>query len=75
MQVGMLLRKILPEEYNIQEGIYSLVGATAALAGVFRSSISLIVIIIEGELGVAYSQLAVCLCQVYGWRVGDTSTE
>lgn len=39
----------LGENAPIQEGIYALVGATACLAGVFRSSISLIVIIIEGR--------------------------
>ena len=44
----MLLRNVFPEQ-NIQEGIYALVGATATLAGVFRSSISLIVLIIEGK--------------------------
>ena len=42
-KVGEILLK-----RNLSGGAYALVGATAALAGVFRGSISLVVIILEG---------------------------
>lgn len=39
---GLVLMELLPIEWNIQPGIYAIVGATATLGGVFRSSISLV---------------------------------
>ena len=39
---GLVLMENLPVEWNIQPGIYAIVGATAMLGGVFRSSISLV---------------------------------
>ena len=32
----------MPDSWNIQPGVYAVVAATAVLAGVFRSSISLV---------------------------------
>ena len=40
--VGLNLMTWLPESWNIQPGVYAVVAATAVLAGVFRSSISLV---------------------------------
>ena len=40
--VGLNLLMWLPESWNIQPGVYAVVAATAVLAGVFRSSISLV---------------------------------
>lgn len=37
-----MLMESLPMAWNIQPGIYAIVGATAMLGGVFRSSISLV---------------------------------
>lgn len=39
---GLVLMENLPVKWNIQPGIYAIVGATAMLGGVFRSSISLV---------------------------------
>ena len=39
---GLKLLFWLPESWNIQPGVYAVVAATATLAGVFRSSISLV---------------------------------
>jgi len=40
--VGLNLLMWLPDSWNIQPGVYAVVAATAVLAGVFRSSISLV---------------------------------
>ena len=40
--VGLNLLMWLPVSWNIQPGVYAVVAATAVLAGVFRSSISLV---------------------------------
>jgi len=44
---GLLLMKLLPT-WHIQPGIYAMCAATAMLGGVFRASISLVVIVVEG---------------------------
>lgn len=45
--MGLLLEQWLPE-WNIQPGLYAMCAAAAMLGGVFRSSISLVVIVVEG---------------------------
>ncbi len=45
--MGLLLMKWLPN-WNIQPGVYAMCAAAAMLGGVFRSSISLVVIVVEG---------------------------
>ncbi len=45
--MGLLLMKWLPD-WNIQPGVYAMCAAAAMLGGVFRSSISLVVIVVEG---------------------------
>ena len=45
--MGLLLMQRLPE-WNIQPGLYAMCAAAAMLGGVFRSSISLVVIVVEG---------------------------
>lgn len=49
---GLALRSLAPPGWRIQPGLYALCGATAVLGGVFRSSISIVVLITEscGEL-------------------------
>ena len=51
---GLVLKSALPDAWDIQPGLYALIGATAALGGVFRSSVSLVVIMVEGTNGQAF---------------------
>lgn len=44
---GLALRSLAPPGWRIQPGLYALCGATAVLGGVFRSSISIVVLITE----------------------------
>ena len=46
---GLLLMTWLPS-WNIQPGLYAMCAATAMLGGVFRASISLVVLLVEGTL-------------------------
>lgn len=48
---GLALLTYLPASWDIQPGLYALVGATATLGGVFRGSISLVVVVVEGTRG------------------------
>ena len=48
------LPQVLPPSWDIQPGLYALVSATAMLGGVFRSSISLVVIVVEGTRGIEF---------------------
>ncbi|BDA43411.1 H(+)/Cl(-) exchange transporter 7 [Coccomyxa sp. Obi] len=50
---GLLLMKWLPA-WEIQPGIYAMCGAAAMLGGVFRASISLVVIFVEGSQSTKY---------------------
>lgn len=50
--LALLLREALPPALDLQPGVYALVGATAMLGAVFRSSISLVVIVVEGTRGI-----------------------
>ncbi|EIE22417.1 hypothetical protein COCSUDRAFT_16693 [Coccomyxa subellipsoidea C-169] len=50
---GLLLMKWLPT-WEIQPGIYAMCGAAAMLGGVFRASISLVVIFVEGSQSTKY---------------------
>ena len=52
--VGLLLRDALPDSWDVQPGLYALIGAAATLGGVFRSSISLVVIMVEGTGGISF---------------------
>ena len=52
--LGLCFRELLPESWDIQPGLYALIGATAMLGGVFRSSISLVVIMVEGTGGITF---------------------
>lgn len=52
--VAMTLSQILPPSWDVQPGVYALVGATATLAAVFRSTISLVVIMVEATRGIEF---------------------
>jgi chloride channel 7 len=51
---GVLLDAALPDSWDIQAGVYALVGAAAALCALFRSNISLVVILVEGTSGISF---------------------
>lgn len=51
---AMILDGMLPSSWDIQPGVYALIGATAMLAAVFRSSISLVVIMVEATSGLEF---------------------
>ena len=51
---GMLFNAVLPPAWDVQPGVYAMIGATATMAAVFRSSISLVVIIVEGTRGIEF---------------------
>lgn len=44
---GLLLMQLLPS-WKIQPGVYAMCAAAATLGGVFRASISLVVLLVEG---------------------------
>jgi len=44
----------VPVSWDIQPGVYAIVGAAATLAAVFRSSLSLVVILVEGTRGINF---------------------
>ncbi len=50
--LSLLLLQVLPSALDLQPGVYAVVGATAMLGATFRSSISLVVIVVEGTRGI-----------------------
>lgn len=60
--LGLLLRQLLPAWWSIQPGVYAVVCATAMLGAVFRSSISLVAIMIEGTRGIGERRCWAVLC-------------
>lgn len=64
--MGLLLMQWLPE-WNIQPGLYAMCAAAAMLGGVFRSSISLVVIVVEG------TQARILSCQMVDSILAPTS--
>lgn len=65
--LGMLLQRVLENDWTIEPGLFALVGATATLAGVFRSSISLVVIVVEGTHGVDFLFTLIISALVANW--------
>lgn len=51
---GVVLTPVLPPSWDVQPGVYAMVGATATLSAVFRSNLSLVVIMVEGTGGLEY---------------------
>lgn len=50
--LSLVLLQVLPSALDLQPGVYAVVGATAMLGATFRSSISLVVIVVEGTRGI-----------------------
>lgn len=51
---GLALHSLVSATWDIQPGVYAIVGAAAMLAAVFRSSVSLVVILVEGTRGISF---------------------
>jgi len=51
---GLGLHSVIAPSWDIQPGVYAMVGAAAMLAAVFRSSVSLVVILVEGTRGISF---------------------
>ncbi|GBF97646.1 H(+) Cl(-) exchange transporter [Raphidocelis subcapitata] len=64
--LGSWLRMWLPG-WNIQPGLYSLMAATATLGGVFRNSISLVVLVMEGTRSIEYMGGIILSVVVANW--------
>lgn len=60
--LGLLLLEVVPPSMEIQPGVYAIVCATAMLGAVFRSSISLVVIVVEGTRGIGKPGRRTCTC-------------
>eukprot|EP00879_Flechtneria_rotunda_P004542 GHRR01004797.1.p1 GENE.GHRR01004797.1~~GHRR01004797.1.p1 ORF type:complete len:1031 (+),score=332.52 GHRR01004797.1:561-3653(+) len=50
---GSTLRSWIPQ-WNIQPGVYGVMAASSVLAGVFRSNVSLVVLVMEGTRGIDF---------------------
>jgi len=66
---GLLLAAALPG-WEIQPGLYAMVGATAALGGVFRASVALVVVVVEGTRSVEFL-LGIAVAAIAANWVGD----
>eukprot|EP00899_Mesostigma_viride_P022223 jgi/Mesvir1/3185/Mv16341-RA.2 len=64
--MGILFASLLPS-WHLQPGVFALVGATAMLGGVFRSSISLVVIMVEGTGGIDFLYAIILAIMVSNW--------
>jgi chloride channel 7 len=51
---GLALRDFLPASWDVHPGLFAVAAASACLGGVFRSSISLVVIMVEGTRGIEF---------------------
>ncbi|CAG9466434.1 unnamed protein product [Pedinophyceae sp. YPF-701] len=73
--IGMCLQQVLPHNWDIQPGLYALVGATAMLSGVFRSPISLVVIVVEGTRGIDFMFGIIIAVVVSSWMCYHLDSE
>ncbi|KAK9831020.1 hypothetical protein WJX74_000332 [Apatococcus lobatus] len=71
---GLVLDYFLPS-LNIQPGLYALCAATAMLGGVFRSSISLVVIVVEGTQNTRFLLGIIIAVVVSNWLADLIHTE
>jgi len=66
---GLLLSRALPA-MRLQAGLFAMVGATAALGGVFRASVALVVLVVEGTQSVRFL-LAIAVAAIAANWAGD----
>jgi chloride channel 7 len=64
---GFLLKAMLPARWNINPGVLAAMGMSATLCSVFRSPISLVVIIVEGTRRIDYSAGIIVAVMVSNW--------
>ncbi|GFH09782.1 uncharacterized protein HaLaN_04991 [Haematococcus lacustris] len=64
---GVLVRQWLPNTWNVQPGLYALLAATGVLGGVFRSAISLVVLMVEGTQGIQFLPGVILAVVVANW--------
>lgn len=63
---GGIVRGWLPK-WNIQPGLYGIMASAGVLGGVFRSAISLVVLVIEGTRGIEYMFGVILSIVVANW--------
>eukprot|EP00197_Chlamydomonas_leiostraca_P009699 CAMPEP_0202866324 /NCGR_PEP_ID=MMETSP1391-20130828/7318_1 /ASSEMBLY_ACC=CAM_ASM_000867 /TAXON_ID=1034604 /ORGANISM="Chlamydomonas leiostraca, Strain SAG 11-49" /LENGTH=886 /DNA_ID=CAMNT_0049546257 /DNA_START=42 /DNA_END=2702 /DNA_ORIENTATION=+ len=64
---GILVRMWLPDTWNVQPGLYAMLAATGVLGGVFRSAISLVVLMVEGTQSIQYLPGVILAVVVANW--------
>lgn len=64
---GILVRMWLPNSWNVQPGLYAMLAATGVLGGVFRSTISLVVLMTEGTQSIHYLPGFILAVVVSNW--------
>jgi len=72
--VGAILSKLLPH-WHIVPSMYALVGGTAVLGGVFRASISLVVIVVEGTRQINYIFQVILAVVMSNWVAHNIHSE
>ncbi|WZN60450.1 chloride channel protein [Chloropicon roscoffensis] len=72
--VGAVLEKLLPD-CHIVPSMYALVGGTAVLGGVFRASISLVVIVVEGTRQINYIFQVILAVVMSNWVAHNIHSE
>ena len=66
--------QVLPS-YHIVPSMYALVGGTAVLGGVFRASISLVVIVVEGTRQINYIFQVILAVVMSNWVAHNIHSE
>jgi chloride channel 7 len=64
---GSVLRRVLPASWGVQPGIYALMAGAGVLGGVFRSTISLVALVLEGTRGVEFLGGVIMSVVVANW--------
>ncbi|QDZ21651.1 chloride channel protein [Chloropicon primus] len=72
--VGAILEKLLPT-FHIVPSMYALVGGTAVLGGVFRASISLVVIVVEGTRQINFIFQVILAVVMSNWVAHNIHSE
>lgn len=72
--VGAVLKMLLPN-WHIVPSMYALVGGTAVLGGVFRASISLVIIVVEGTRQINYIFQVILAVVMSNWVAHNIHSE
>lgn len=63
---GSTLRSWIPQ-WNIQPGLYGVMAGASVLAGVFRSNVSLVVLVVEGTRGIEFMSGIILSVVIANW--------